>query len=66
MLEHGADFGFALEGADGGSDTVARVQELQDAVCADESRSARYKYQFVAHYSIITLSRPNVHLRLWV
>ena len=42
-LEQGADVGLACEVADRGPHRVAGGQKLQDAMAADESRSAGYQ-----------------------
>jgi hypothetical protein len=47
--EHGAYAGFTLERTHSRPHAIARVQELQDAVCADESRAARNQHQLVTH-----------------
>src|SRR6185437_6633530 len=44
LLQHGANRDLALQAAHRGAHLVARRQQLQDAVAADETTSARHQY----------------------
>jgi hypothetical protein len=48
-LEHCAYAGFTRERTHSRPHPIAGVQELQDAVCANESRPARNQHQFATH-----------------
>lgn len=52
-LEHGAHAGFTIERTHRGPHAIAGVQQLQDAVCADESRTAGDQDQFSAHAGLL-------------